>query len=207
MRLQESGLPLEARRMVLEVLTGVPLPDDMPRKSCLLYRCLNKATFAEQMPAFDEWGLRLVGLMGPCENPIVVVPLLAAGTKLAPSVDAGGRAPLGADGEGAEMLMPPRAPEASSSGTSDSCPRAAVEEATQPTTPEAGAPETSTGRCEAGPNGSPHLGAPEAAPSSASLVAPRSALHGLRRAPQEEGVPKPRQRHLQAVKTDEVHRR
>ena len=54
----------------------------------------------EQMPAFDEWGLRLVGLMGPRENPIVVVPLPAAGAELSLSVDAGGRAPLGADGEG-----------------------------------------------------------------------------------------------------------
>ena len=34
MRLQEPGLPLEARRTVLEVLTGVLLPDDMPGKSC-----------------------------------------------------------------------------------------------------------------------------------------------------------------------------
>ena len=165
-----SGLPLVARRMVLEVLTGVPLPDDMPRKSCLLYRCLNKATFAEQMPAFDEWGLRLVGLVWPCENPIVVVPLPAAGAELAPSVDAGQGAPQGADGEGAEMMMPPRAPEASSPGTHASCPRVVVEEATQPTSPEAGAPETSTGRCEAGPDGSPQLGAPEAAPSSASVT-------------------------------------
>ena len=91
MRLQESGLPLEARRTVLEVLTGVPLPDDMPRKSCLLYRCLNKATFAEHMPSFDEWGLRPVGLVGPHENPIVVVPLPAAGVEIAPSVDVGGK--------------------------------------------------------------------------------------------------------------------
>lgn len=90
MRLQESGLPLEARRTVLEVLMGVPLPDDMPRKSCLMYRCLNKATFVEQMPAFDEWGLHPVGLVGPRENPIIVVPLPAAGAELAPSVDAGG---------------------------------------------------------------------------------------------------------------------
>ena len=41
MRLQESGLPLEARRMVLEVLIGIPLLDDVPRRSCLLYGFLN----------------------------------------------------------------------------------------------------------------------------------------------------------------------
>ena len=76
--------------MVLEVLTGVPLPDDKPRKSCLLYRYLNKATFVEQMPSFDEWGLHPVGLVRPRENTIIVVPLPAAGVELGPSVDAGG---------------------------------------------------------------------------------------------------------------------
>ena len=81
--------------MVLEVLTGVPLPDDMPRKSCLLYRCLNKATFTEQMPSFDEWGLRPEGLEGPRENPILVVPLLLDLVTRAPSVEAGGLPPLG----------------------------------------------------------------------------------------------------------------
>ena len=75
---------------MLEVLTGVALPDHMPRKSCLLYCYLNKATFAEQMPSFDEWGLCPVGLVGPRENPVDVVPLLDAGVALTPSVDAGG---------------------------------------------------------------------------------------------------------------------
>ena len=75
--------------MVLEVLAGVPLPDDMPGKSCLLYRCSNKEEFAEHMPSFDEWGLRPVGLAGPRENPVAVAPLLAASTELAPRVVAG----------------------------------------------------------------------------------------------------------------------
>ena len=75
---------------MLEVLTGVPLPDDLPRKSCVLYRCSNKMTFAEQMSSFDEWGLHPVGLMGPRENSVVVVPLLDAGIELALSVGAGG---------------------------------------------------------------------------------------------------------------------
>ena len=91
MRLQESGLPLEARRTVLDVLTGVPLPDDMQGKSCLLYRCSKKVEFVERMPSFDEWGLRPVGLMGPRENPIIVVPLLATSPDLAPRLDAGGK--------------------------------------------------------------------------------------------------------------------
>ena len=42
MRFQEEGLPLTTWQMVLAVLTGAPLPDDMPRKSCLLYHCKNK---------------------------------------------------------------------------------------------------------------------------------------------------------------------
>ena len=75
------------------------------------------------------------------------------------------------------MLMPPRAPEAWSLGTHDSCPGAVVEEAMQPTSPEAGAPETLTGRYEAGHDGSPRLGAPETAPLSASPVAPHVGRH------------------------------
>ena len=66
------------------------MPDNLPRKSCVLYRYSNKMTFAEWMPSFDEWGLRPVGLVGPRENPIVVVPLLDAGVELAPGVGAGG---------------------------------------------------------------------------------------------------------------------
>ena len=83
---------------MLEVLTGVPLPDDLPGKSCLLYRCLNKVQFVEHMPSFDEWGLRPVGLVGPRENPIFVAPLLIDPTARTPDVDAGGerhRVPLG----------------------------------------------------------------------------------------------------------------
>ena len=75
------------------------------------------------------------------------------------------------------MLMPPRAPEASTSGTHDSCPGSAVEGAKQPASPEAGAPEASASHYEAEPDSSPQLGAPEAAPSSASPVAPRVGRH------------------------------
>ena len=90
MRFQESRLPLKTRQTVLEVLTGVPSPDNMPGKSCLLYRCTNKVEFVVHMPSFDEWGLRPDGLVGPRENPVDVVPFFAAGAELAPSVDAGG---------------------------------------------------------------------------------------------------------------------
>ena len=85
MRFQESGLPLGTRQTVLKVLTGVPLPAEMPGKNCLLYRCKNKDEFAASMPSLDEWGLRPIGLVGPRENPIVVVPFLAAGAELTPS--------------------------------------------------------------------------------------------------------------------------
>ena len=90
MRLHESGLPLEAQRSVLEVLTGDPSPANMPEEGCLLYCCSNRVEFARQMPPFDEWGLRPVGLEGPRENPVPVVPLLATSTDLTPRVGAGG---------------------------------------------------------------------------------------------------------------------
>ena len=53
-----------------------------------MYLFPNRVEFAGQMPSFDEWGLRLVGLVGPRENPVVVASLLAANTELAPRVDA-----------------------------------------------------------------------------------------------------------------------
>ena len=130
MRLQESGIPLETWQTVLEVLAGVPLPDDMPGKSCMLYRCSNKEEFLEHMPCFDEWGLRPDGLVGPRENPVNVVPLFDVGAELTPSVDAGRRALSKAGGSSAEVLMLPGAPEASSSGTHDSSPGAAAAGAT-----------------------------------------------------------------------------
>ena len=92
---------------MLEVLAGVPLPDDMPGKSCLLYRCSNKEEFAEHMPSFDEWGLRPDGLVGPRENPANVVPLFAVGAELTPSVEAGGQAPCGVGCRGAPASMAP----------------------------------------------------------------------------------------------------
>ena len=89
-RLQESGLPLEARRTVLAVLTADPSLADMPQEGCLLYRCSNRVEFSKQMPPFDEWGLRPTGLEGPRENPVFVILLLSASTELTPRVDAGG---------------------------------------------------------------------------------------------------------------------
>ena len=78
------------RQTVLMVLTGVPLPDELPGKNCLLYRCKNKDEYAEILPSFDEWGLRPIGQVGPRENPVDVVPLFAAGAELVPVLVQGG---------------------------------------------------------------------------------------------------------------------
>nr|XP_020179623.1 BRD4-interacting chromatin-remodeling complex-associated protein-like [Aegilops tauschii subsp. strangulata] len=149
----------------------------MPQEGCLMYCCSNRVEFAGQMPPFDEWGLRPVGLVGPRENPVTVVPLLAAVAELAPRVDAGGQAPLEARGAGAEVSTPPEAPEASSSGSRDSRPWVAVEGVMRSIAPGVEAPEASAGHRGAEADGSPHLGAPEVVSSSASPAAPCIGRH------------------------------
>ena len=62
---------------MFELLTGDPAPANLPEEGCLLYCCSNKVEFARQMPPFDEWGLRPVGLEGPRESPVFVAPLPA----------------------------------------------------------------------------------------------------------------------------------
>ena len=177
MRFQEEGLPLKTRQTVLAVLTGAPLPDDMPRKSCLLYRCENKAAFATSMPSFDEWGLRPIGLMGSCENPVIMVPLLAAGAELAPSEGVGGRAPTEAGGPSVEEHMPRGDPGASSSGACDPPPEASVTEETRHAAPEAKAPGASGGCGETAPGCSLQPGTPEAVLPSSSSAPPRTGHH------------------------------
>ena len=157
---------------MLEVRTGDPSPADMPQDGCLLYCCSNRVEFVGQMPPFDEWGLRPVGLEGPRENPVSVVTLLAASTELTPRVDAAWQAPLEAGGAGAEVLTSLEAPEASSPGARDSCPEVTAEEVMQSTAPEAAAPEVLAGHREAGPESSPRSSTPEVASSSASPAAP-----------------------------------
>ena len=76
MRLQAPALPPEARRTMLELLTGDLMPANLPEEGCLLYCCLNKVEFMKQMPLFDEWGLRPVGLKGPRESPVFMAPCL-----------------------------------------------------------------------------------------------------------------------------------
>ena len=177
MRFQEEGLPLKTRETVLMVLTGTPLPDDMPRKSCLLYRCENKDEFSASMPSFDEWGLRPISLVGPRENPVDVVPFLTAGAELAPSEGAGGRAPTEAGGPSAEEHMSRGDPGASSLGARDPSPGASVTEATQHAVPEVNAPKASGGRSETAPDCSPQPGTPEVVSPSSSLAPPRTGRH------------------------------
>ena len=115
--------------------------------------------------------------MGPCENPVDVVPFFAAGAELAPSVDAGGRAPPEAGGLSAEVQMPPGDLGASSSRAHDPYPGASVAEATRHVAPEAEAREASGGCGQTAPDYPPQLGAPEAVPPSASPVSPRAGRH------------------------------
>ena len=115
--------------------------------------------------------------MGPCENPVDVVPFFAAGAELAPSVDAGGRAPPEAGGLSAEVQMPPGDLGASSSGSHDSSLGASVAEATQHAAPEAKTLEASGGRGETAPNCSPQPGTPEVVLMSTSPATPRTGRH------------------------------
>ena len=139
----------------------------------MLYRCENKVTFAANMPSFDEWGLRPIGLVGPRENPVIVVPFFAAGAELAPGDGAGERAATEAGGSGAEEHMPGGDPEASSSGACDPPPEASVAEEMRHAAPEAEAPGASGGHSEREPGCSPQPG------SKPSLLV----LLRLRRAP------------------------
>ena len=97
------------------------------------------------MPSFDEWGLRPIGLVGPRENPVVVVPFFAAGADLAPGEGAGERASTGTGGSSLEERVPSGDPGASSSGACDPPPEAPIIEEVQHAAPEAKAPGASGG--------------------------------------------------------------
>ena len=177
MRFQEKGLPLATRQTVLTVLSGVPLPDDMPRNSCPLYCCENKAAFAASMPSFDKWGLHPIGLVGPRENPVVVVPFLAIGAGLAQGGGAGGRAATGAGGSSAEGHRPSGDPGVSSSGACDPPPEASVAEEMQQVAPESEAPGASGGCSERAQGCSPRSGSPKAIPLGSSSASLRTGCH------------------------------
>ena len=121
------------------------MPAEMPGKNCLLYRCKNKDEFAASMPSFDEWGLRPIGLVGPREYPVVVVPFFTANAELAPGESAGERAPTGAGGPSPEERMSNDDPGSSSSGACDPPPEAPIIEEAQHAAPEAKAPGASGG--------------------------------------------------------------
>ena len=126
---------------MLEVLTGDPSPADMPQEGCLLYCCSNRVEFTGQMPPFDDWGLRPVGLEGPRENPVSVASLPAASMELTPEVGAGGRAVSNAgDAAVAESALLD-APEAPSPRARDRHPGETAEGTMQLAAPKAEAPE------------------------------------------------------------------
>ena len=129
------------------------------------------------MPLFDEWEPRPIGLEGPRENPVVVVPFLSAGAELAPSDGAGGRAPEEAGGSSAKEHMSSGDPGASSSGACHPPPEASVAEETQHATPEAKASRASGGCGEMVPGCSPQPGTSEDILPGSSPSPPRTGRH------------------------------
>ena len=98
MRLQKEDLVPEVLRKVLVILTGDPSPGSVRQGGALLYLCSGRADFVKQMPSFDEWRLRPAGLMGPHENPVVVVALPVAHDVLPRVVELGGKGRRGLRG-------------------------------------------------------------------------------------------------------------
>src|SRR3954463_11502503 len=106
MRLQEEDLTPAALRKVLLVLTGNPNPGSIRQGGALLYLCQNRDDFARQMPPFDEWGLRPVGLQGPRENPVVVISLPVGLGESSLSGCAGGQETAGVEGAADDVTAP-----------------------------------------------------------------------------------------------------
>ena len=117
-------------------------------------------------------GLRPLGLVGPRENLVIVVPALAAVAELTPGDGAGERAPMGAGDLTAEEHMLSGDPGASSSGVCDPPPEASITEETRHAAPEVKAPGDSGGCGETALGCSPQPGTPEdILPSSSSALA------------------------------------
>lgn len=159
MRLQKPSLPSETLSKVLELLTGESKPADLPGNGCLLYQCSNKVAFMGQMPLFDEWGLRPVGLKGPHENPILMAPLLPDPVVRAPSVGAGRCTPSAAAKGTSGDLAPQGAPEAETPETR----KRATTGSVQPDALEAVAPEVQGDGSEAVAHGGAPTGGSGAA--------------------------------------------
>ena len=158
-------------------MTGDPSLGDVRHGGSLLYLCSNRAEFAGQMPLFDEWGLRPVGLVGPRETPVIVAPFLTACTELAPGVGAGRQASLEAGDSSVMMPTPHGVPGASSFRACEAHPEAVVDGGTQPAAPEAGAPKALVNLHEASTEVSTWSGTPEVASSG---VAPSTLGFGDR---------------------------
>ena len=173
------------------------MPTKLPGKNCLLYRCKNKDEFAKSMPPFDEWGPRPIGLEGPGENLVVVVPFLAPGDELAPSDGVGGKASAEAGGSSAEEQVLSRGPGASSSGAchpllrhrllrrrSMRLPRPRLQEPREVVVKRC--PAVCCNRAPWRYSPGLFFGPAARRPSRPAL---RSSLRGLRGAPQEERIP------------------
>ena len=113
-----------------------------------MYLYSGRADFVRQMPSFDKWGLRPIGLRGRCENPIAVIAFPVAPSGPVSSVGAERRAPPGAEGGDFERLPPCGAPEVAypeaGSGT-------VASKELRPSAPEEGAPEAPVVAHEAAP--------------------------------------------------------
>ena len=160
------------------ILTGDPSPGSIRQGGALLYLFSNRADFVKQMPSFDEWGLHPAGLMGPRENPVVVVALSVARNGPSLSGGAGRQGPPEAEGATVGTMAPCRTPEAAAPETR---PMAAEGTEQRPAAPVAGAPEApatlhgaaSGGVCQGDAPDAGHIGA-----SSLSQADPCTELLG-----------------------------
>ena len=130
-----------------------------------------------QMPRFDEWGMRLAGLVGPRENPVAVVLPPAAHADLALGAVAGRQVLAGAGGPDVEVLMSCGAPEASSSGAYGAPLEVVSDERARFAVPEAEAPEASVGHQEVAPDRSSQPGTLDVGRPDASAPMTRAGPH------------------------------
>ena len=178
MRLQEEDLTPEALRKVLLVLTGDPNPGSIQQGGALLYLCSGRRDFVNQMPVFDEWGPRPIGLQGPHENPVTVAALSVGRGDSSSSGGVGRHEPPEAEGAPAKVTAPGSAHEGATPEA-----RAAVAKGSElpPAAPTAGAPEALATLLGEATGNAPQEDAPDAGrldASSSSQVDPCAQLLG-----------------------------
>lgn len=110
MRLQVTPLTHDTLQEVLGLLTGGD-PGALPLGERRLNVYLIEKAFAEKMPRFDEWGLPPESCEGPCDNPVLVAPVLADPGACAPEVTVEEPAPSSAPGAAEVKRAPSCAPE------------------------------------------------------------------------------------------------